>query len=223
MAIINHTYNFAFVHVPKSAGTSIVSSLSALTRYRDIECGGAVMSRFTSEYYATRFGITKHSTAAELQRVVGEAQWDAAVTFGFVRHPLDRLVSSYFFLKNKFRNWPGSEAMDAIDSLDAFVESAVFASGGPGRILRPQVFWLCEAAPQHRLLVTTVGKVETIGEDFDRILDRLGLPAEERAKVPPLAVRNKSPRDQEVAPSARVVETARRVYADDLTTFGYDL
>ena len=222
MSIINHTFGFVFVHVPKSAGTSVVASLSALTRYRDIESGGAVMSRITQDYYASRFGIAKHSTARELMKVIGAEQWREMTSFGFVRHPVDRLISSFFFLKNKFRNWPGSEIMDEIETLEAFVDSPLFADGGPGRILRPQVFWLCDG--DLRPLVTEIGRVETIDVDFERMLDRLSLPPEERASVPPLAVRNKSPRTQPLAPpSDHVLDAARRFYADDFEAFGYEI
>jgi len=223
MAIINHSFNFVFVHVPKSAGTSIVSSLSSLTRYCDVEVGGAVMSRFTTEYYSKRFRLSKHSRAVDVRNIIGDERWNSMYSFGFVRNPVDRLVSSYHFLKYKFRNWKGSEVMDGIDSLDAFVDSELFASHGPDRILRPQVFWLC-GPPGRRPVVTSFGRVERIGEDLERILDEIAVPAAERAKMPALAVKNRSPREEGAAqPSAHVLDVVRKAYADDFRVFGYEL
>lgn len=224
MAIINHSFNFVFVHVPKSAGTSIVSSLSGLTRYCDIEVGGAFMSRFTTEYYAKRFRLRKHSRAVDICNVIGPERWGGMYSFGFVRNPLDRLVSSYNFLKHNFRNWKGSEVMDTLDTLDAFVDSELFARFGPDQVLRPQVYWLGGPDPGAPPMVTSFGRVERIGEDLERILDEIAVPAAERAKMPALAVKNKSPRhDGEVRPSTRVLDVVRDVYADDFRVFGYDL
>lgn len=63
--------DWAFVHVPRTGGTSIRNALEARTEHP----------------------VRQHATAAELRRYLGQDGWDRRFTFGFVRNPWDRLVS----------------------------------------------------------------------------------------------------------------------------------
>lgn len=38
-----------------------------------------------------------HATALEIRRAIGCAEYQTLAVFGFVRHPIEKLVSSYFF------------------------------------------------------------------------------------------------------------------------------
>lgn len=62
---------FFFVHVPRTAGTSVAISLS-YKHYGD-----------------------QHRTAAEIQHIVGMDNWSSKFSFAFVRNPWDRAVSWY--------------------------------------------------------------------------------------------------------------------------------
>lgn len=43
--IVNHTHKFIFVHVPKSAGTSVTQMFSEYSSYRDLEVGGTPLAK----------------------------------------------------------------------------------------------------------------------------------------------------------------------------------
>lgn len=78
--IIDHTHNFIFVHVPKTAGTSITEALLPL--------GG------TYE--------TAHRPARGIHEGHPE-EWENYFTFGVIRNPYARAVSWWRFLKKKAR------------------------------------------------------------------------------------------------------------------------
>lgn len=173
MSIINFSHKFLFVHVPKSAGTSVTRVLSAFTCLGDVEVGGTEFGEKLARAYQPRFGVYKHSTGAELRRIVGDRVWADMYKFAFVRNPYARAFSIFTFLKNKFRDWPGSEIMDGFDDFDQFVASDFFLTDGPDRVLRPQLFWLRTSGDDETLLVDFVGRVESIEVDLAHVVGRL--------------------------------------------------
>jgi len=223
MAIINTTFGFVFVHVPKSAGTSVTSVLSGLCTILDIEIGGSSFGEAVQSAYLRRHGISKHSSARELRTVLGEQLWLKYVSFGVVRHPLDRLASAYRFL----RQWNSPQnrllgQMIAFQSFADFVASDVWIEAeGPDRIFRPQAFWLADAH-KDEILVDRVLHTETLNTDLQRLLLDLGIP---RAKVPIDVPQLNSTRktDQPVQLSGDLLERVRTRYARDLRMFGYSL
>jgi len=175
MTIINHTYRFIFVHVPKAGGTSVTSALSALTNYCDQEIGGTAFGEKVQSAYRDRFGLAKHSTSAEIRNLVGAVTWGRYFTFGFVRNPFTRALSTYHFL----RTWEGQntkflEQMRAFESFEEYVLSDIWDQGhGPDQIFRPQAYWL-RAVHGSQTLPSYVGRLETIAEsltDIFRIID----------------------------------------------------
>lgn len=104
MPLLSHTRKFAFVHVPKTGGTSILTALTAHVR---------------NEGHFRTTGA--HTTAAEVRHQVGAPRWDRQYfTCGIVRNPWEMLVSMFaafsiagsfeqFINGNVFPLFPGTQ------------------------------------------------------------------------------------------------------------------
>ncbi len=187
MTIINHTYGFVFVHVPKCAGTTVATALSRASAYCDIEIGATPLGQALATHYSARHGMGKHATAGQIRNVLGQATWMRLFSFAFVRDPMARTQSTYRFLKHKFRNWQGSEIMDGFATFEEFVRSEFFHTPGPDNILAPQVRWIGRPP-----LVDFVGRVETLSEDFATVLECVGIPPAKRRAMMRLGKRNRT-------------------------------
>lgn len=221
MSIINRSHRFIFVHVPKTAGTSVTRSLSTFTAIGDVEIGGSEFGETLAVAYGKRFGLRKHSTASEIRSVVGSEVWETSFKFAIVRNPYARAYSIFRFLKKKFRDWKGSEVMDGFETFDAFVQSELFASDGPDRILRPQLFWLRTSETDETIAVDSVLRAENLDSEFPVLLERIGSSAQER----PLERLNASGDPNEWANAYSEDATRARVatrYANDFRTFRFD-
>ena len=132
--IINHTYKFVFIHVPKAAGTTVTRTLSEMSRYCDQEIGRSGIGQGLNAHYAKRFGLRKHSRAEQVMMVMGKDDFLSYFRFAFVRNPYNRLASAYHFLKawkglpDRFRS-----ELDAYVDFESFLESDLWTSAFPGR------------------------------------------------------------------------------------------
>ena len=86
--------NLAFVHIPRTGGTSIESSLGMKMGDDD-----------------------KHLTALDIRKRIGEDNWGKSFVFSFVRNPWDRMVSLYY--QPYFRN----ETIFADKNLEYFIKN----------------------------------------------------------------------------------------------------
>jgi len=173
--IINNTFKFIFVHVPKSAGTTVTKLLSEYSAYCDIEVGGTAMGEAVQPFFRNRYGLSKHSTATEIRTVVGEAIWKRYFTFAFVRNPYARAHSSYRFLR-RMRKETGLDVLAPLDGLATFqdfVKSAYFQTEGMDRILMPQSFWLQSAMRKPAISLDYVGRVEAIEDSLRHIANQV--------------------------------------------------
>lgn len=223
MCIINNSYQFVFVHVPKAAGTSITNVLSQYTNYCDIELGGTEFGEAIQPHYTKRFGLSKHSTAAAIRTVVGEDVWSGFYKFSFVRNPFSRCLSTFHFL----RKWEGPSSefnlrMREFESFDEYVLSDMWVkSAGPDNIFRPQITWL-QAAPQSiELLTDYVGKVETLDEDLGHILDVIGIPENMRPDSGVPQLNQSRPSDISEIRDEKVIQRIVEKYKLDFDAFGY--
>lgn len=92
--IISTSRNFAFVHVPKCAGTSMTRALRKTLSVNDIFVAGSLKEAPAArQLFRERLGLEKHSTASQMMDLLGGDVWRSLFSFAFVREPLDRLFS----------------------------------------------------------------------------------------------------------------------------------
>lgn len=223
MSIINFTHDFVFVHIPKTAGTSITSTLSKYSQYCDIEIGGTVFGEEIQAPYRRRYGLSKHSTADRLRSLIGHRDWARMYTFSFVRNPYARAASAFNFLKQwdgcppNFKNIIGQFA-----TFEEFVLSEIFDQvTGPDDMFCPQARWLT-ASGSDKLLVDRVGKIEQLDTDLEQIL-KLAIPSKTIVESAPHLNRSED-RERLMLDAYRnseVVDSVRARYAIDFELFSY--
>lgn len=63
--------------------------------WNDIVCGGTPYGDQFRDVWGERWGMGKHSTAAEVRSLIGHDRWSSYFTFSIVRNPADRIRSMY--------------------------------------------------------------------------------------------------------------------------------
>ncbi|HEX6866909.1 MAG TPA: sulfotransferase family 2 domain-containing protein [Caulobacteraceae bacterium] len=190
-----------FIHIPKTAGTSLAKALS----------------------------MRRGHIPAARYRAADPARFDRYFKFCFVRNPFDRLHSAYNYLRqhaDKTGHQDYDWAREHLGPYDSF-EDFVLALRKPS--VRAGVLRYNHFRPQHHWVrlpfgaacaMDKVGRFETLAEDYRAIAGRLDLPAAD------LPVTRVGPKGGE-AGDYRAVYTepmkaiAADIYARDLTLFGY--
>lgn len=230
--IINHSCAFVFVHVPKAAGTSISRLFTSFSTYRDLEVGGTPMGEQVQRYTKKRFGLAKHSTAAEIREVMGEQRWGKYYTFAFVRNPYTRAYSTFNYLHRQTdrKEFKTVKAVKGLSDFGEFLRSEYFAGDGMDRILRPQTFWTELGLSQE---LRFIGSVEAIDSDTITALKEVGRPGQKKNKKAEKAInkenvpeRNRSTTDpDELWKLLRADPEGERLiydrYASDFAAYGY--
>jgi hypothetical protein len=214
MTIVNNTYRFIYLHVPKTGGTSLKLYLDRFSRSGDICLTKGVHSE---PAHGRKAELRKHSSARDVSQYLGAAEFDRYFRFSVVRNPFERANSIFHFLKFKFRSWPKSRIMDRFETVDDLVVSRFFRQPGPGGIFEPQTSWLMLDG---QVAVNFLARLETLDADMATIFRRLSL----GDQPPPIERRNVSrPVDNDahslLAPAA--VDSIRRRYAADFEALGY--
>lgn len=183
-----------FVRIPKTASRSVALSLFG-------NLGGA-------------------HTDVRRYRQVFDREFDRYFKFAFVRNPWDRLVSTYFFLKNggitaRAREW--SEAhLSVFTSFGEFVDAWVTQENvAKWRNFRPQHAFVCDV--DGRVALDYVGCFERLAQGVDAVSRRLGVRAA-------LLHENRTPgrhTDYRTYYTDGTAERVGRVYARDVELFGY--
>lgn len=140
---------YVFVHINKTAGTSITKAL-------DIPFG--------------------HYTAQDKIFQLGRAGWDRRESFAVVRNPWDKVVSHYHYrlitgvtgLKDNPVSFPDWVRLVYRDRDPRFLNKPKF--------FMPQVDWMKSA--EGEMAVKTVMRFESLSADFNAFCQRLGLDAQ---------------------------------------------
>ena len=182
-----------FIHIPKSAGRSIVRGLF------DVKS-------------------VEHAAADWYQRWDAE-KFDRYYKFTFVRNPWDRAVSAYTYLQNGGSAASADDALwshfvNRFESFDDFVRAWMTTDN----VLRlglftPQYLFLQDIFGQQSM--DFVGRFERLEEGFDQLANRLGI----ESKLPYLNQSRENPYQEYYSRESRAI--VERVYAEDIALFGY--
>ncbi|NNF48458.1 MAG: sulfotransferase family 2 domain-containing protein [Woeseiaceae bacterium] len=217
--MIAHKLKTIFIHIPKTAGSSIEVALNEVEQRED----GAV-DPMTGEFVNVITGTEKHMTARACREFVGDEVWNSYFKFSVVRNPFDRFHSLW---------WNGRHvARRHALSMHEFANAA-FHRGVRGRLISwrqglwkvhqrywPQTRWL--RSPGGEIEMDQVLKFENIAADFAQLAGRIGLPSTELPKV---LMKNRRPSSRRPYVEDYDSETRRIVtdyYREDLEAFGYE-
>jgi len=211
---ISHPHKAIFVHIPKTAGTSIEAVLGMHGNKQDI----GVVPYFNQELdYEHLYGRQmQHMTAQSIRTMLNdESLFASYFKFTVVRNPWDRLVSALAWTDQK---WVRGEEL-TVEAFDSQVRQvhALLTGTSPAQLpafLYPQSVFIFDAERQP--LVNFIGRYENLTADWRVIRARLGLTADlpERMKS-----HHRNYRDYY---SAQTRQLVAEMYALDVQLFEYE-
>jgi hypothetical protein len=151
--IVSTRHKFIFVHIPKTAGSSITSALKPYGK--DNKLAKAT---------------TKHETLPEFfaRNHVAPNQF---FKFGFVRNPWCRVVSFYFYLRKRAYKIP---EINGVDDFTAFLR--ILDQDAPWlkkkHSVRPQSDFIFQDG---KLIADFVGRYEKLDEDYATACAKIGI------------------------------------------------
>jgi len=190
---IYHHLKTIFVHVPKTAGTSIEKHL----RQTDKDVVGG------------------HTTALAYRRKFPE-EFASYFKFTVVRDPVDRFISAYSYLKQMaVHSALNNQIVHDSESMDHFAQKAKASPELIANIvhLMPQNQFVC--GQNSEILVDSVFRFENLEDAWREICVRAGIPPD------PLAKLNPSRRVAKEEVTEEVLSLVRSAYAQDFEIFGY--
>ena len=182
-----------FLHVPKTAGTSIKA---ALKDSKNILTENNKIIQNSNFFHAHHLNVMnfKMSNSLRFRLILGKENWDKLWKVAFVRNPWDRYVSNWKWLTRKESLYPkkgwsarGWKGQDGDISFEDFVrqielcytDSKVLHDYNHDKWhLRNQIEHLCD--PDGKIMVDHVARYENLEEEFYLICKK----AEEEFSLP---------------------------------------
>lgn len=190
----------AFIHIPKCAGNAITEAI----------------------YDRPSIDLGAHMTAIDLRKAAPE-DFANAFKFTVVRHPLDRFISAFHFLRaggmtRADKEWANA-FIPATMSLEEFCDRLGGANWYKRAVMsfihfRPQTHYICDQ--NENLLVDFIARHERINDDYQIIRERIGC----GKPLKPTNVTERKPGQKHTIPSI-AEEVAKELYAHDYKILGY--
>lgn len=210
-------FKFLFVHIPKTGGTSLRAALKPLL-YQDpwyyLMWYPQRLSHWTGHRTVTKF--PRHAKIIAAREMIPHEIFTGLYKFSVVRNPWDMQVSSFHHLHKEH-----PEAVEGLSGFRDFVRYKLDPDRPPNPHLdvsgTPQMEFLCDM--HGNLLVDDVVRFESLHEDYERVVQRIGL-----KRPPKLPHKRKGSRKADYR-TYYDDETAALVadwYAPDLKAFGYE-
>jgi hypothetical protein len=219
--LLSNRFKFLFVHIAKTGGTSVRSSLRRLC-WRDPLFVPLFLSSRLSHLCDHRIGakFPRHAPAIAAMEMMSPSFYDSLLKFAFVRNPWDRIVSSYHhFTREQSSILEEKRISDFHDFVRWVVEDST-EYHGPKQVFvaavrRPQVEHLIDIAGNR--IVDFVGRYEQLIDDFAVICDRLRI----KPRTLPHKRQATSRKDYRSYYADTTAELVGRCFKRDIDEFGY--
>lgn len=201
--IINNKYNFLFIHIQKTAGTSVTNSLNKIEETKQL-------------YYP-------HS----MINILNVRNYQNYFKFCFVRNPFDRLLSWYNMIINKgvHNDWSdyllknSDNFSEFLNLTEIIIEKnpleSMYEIEYPKSISFNQLDYISDN--NGNILVDFIGRFEIINEDYNKIMEKINV------KDLPLPHLNKfDHKDYRNYYTDKDVEKVYEMYKRDIEYFGYE-
>ena len=203
--IVSNRRNFIFVHVFKTAGTSIRRALRPHAMPQWKEPVNQVLKRVGIKQFGPKF-YPDHMTASDLIQQTSLEEFKSKFSFAFVRNPWDWELSHYKYILRK----PRHDSYEEVKRLGAFSEYVRWRCDQRFRLQRS--FLIHDG----QRVVDFVGRFETLDADFARIAERLDI-------VPKLKRLNSTARtNYQDHYDATTTDLIAATFKADIEDFGYE-
>jgi len=207
--LVSQSHRFVFVHVQKTAGTSITELLRPLS----LTPSGGRVARLCSDLGLVRdwrrHHFRKHAPLRRAERVLPPEVFASFYKFAFVRNPWDRLVSWYEFILQD-RSHRRHAVVSRLPDFETFVRHEL------ARPRRSQ--WWMLVGRDGRLGIDFAGRFERLDADMAGICGRLGIPYQPLPHVN--RGTRRAPFQQYYTPALAAL--VRERWAPEIEAFGYD-
>ena len=171
--LLSHRYNFLFVHIAKTGGTSVRAALNKL-RWRDPYYAMLFVchkfSHLTGHKLGTKF--PRHSKIIAAKEMLPEEFFQQLYKFAFVRNPWDLQVSSFHHIR---RERPA--VMNGIDDFNEFMRWKFNPERPYQYHIDTSLQWQTDyLVDLHGNLQTDfIGHTEQLQDDFDQVCEKIGI------------------------------------------------
>jgi hypothetical protein len=199
---ISYTYRTIFVHIPKTAGSSIYVVL----KIPDEPNHRALVSweQITPGY--------KHLTPIQIQNLIEPEVWNTFYKFTFVRNPYDRIVSDYAYLRPIIGNYYDIKTFDKFVTLiERIVTTNAYTENHYFDHFRPQSHYFKGVKYNY------IGRFENLNADMKQISEEIGA----KDTLPWINKSRTADDDYRKYFNDHTRTIVERLYASDLEMFGY--
>lgn len=167
--LLSYRYQYLFVHIPKTGGSSISMALlptahrpARVPINRLLALVGIRVNHFLGPYRWRRF--RQHERAEVIRRYLPAEVYERFFKFAFVRNPWDLLVSYYHWIVQSPSH--GRQRRIRRMAFPDYVDYEI----GRGKLLQKD--FVCDR--HGNLIVDFVGRFENLHADFQQVCDRIG-------------------------------------------------
>ena len=171
--LLSIKYNFLFVHIAKTGGTSVRSALNPL-RWHDpyylpmFIC--SKLSKLTGHRIGAKF--PRHARVIAAKEMLPRELFDHLYKFAFVRNPWDLQISSYHHIR---RERP--KLIQHTNNFEAFLNWKL----DPERPYQYHIDTSIELQSDYltdldgRIIVDFIGRYEQLQDDFNKVCNHIGI------------------------------------------------
>jgi len=214
--LLSHRYNFLFVHIAKTGGTSVRDALDRLRwqdpKYYPMWLCSRLSALFNHELACK---LPRHAKAIAAQEMLPRELYQRLFKFAFVRNPWDLQVSSFHHIRRERPHYLGGH-----EDFESFLRWKL----DPQRAyqyhidtsIERQTDYLIDLSGQ--VVVDFIGRYERLSEDFAEACQRIGIPA---PSLPHQRQARDRHKDYRSYYSDATAELIARHFAPDIEILGY--